>query len=326
MIDPPLESDDEGELTDWLELIALYSVEKSAQLDLVVNAIEIADDSEPEDIAAADEANEALLERMTEEIRQRTESLSAEAYPYEISSNGETLGLRDDLTYGHKAYLSCLVISQSWSAGKLLPPVKLTDQELRDGREKFEILSAVAALGLSGGPSFLLGTNRAGAEGLLARIAEVCQSVKEGAARPELHDDAPEAANDDKVDVLAVEKENDGPPHRGFWFCQSAAGANYKDKPMKNEVERFLEIWFEYRPANALAAVFCPALLSRTEINYETRRLGQIFHRLRMPLHAQRGIELFEADAALLQYVEDTEMPCTWLDAYIERAAQAALQ
>ncbi len=321
MIDPPQESDDPGELADWLELIALLSTERAARFDLVLNAIEIADDAENEDIAAADEASEALVESITEQLRQRKTALTDVAYPFEVAANGEALHLKSDLTYGHRTYLTCLVISHSWRSGKLLPPVSLTNQELRDGRNHFEVLSAVAALGVSGGPSFLLGTNRIGAQGLLERVRSVCEQVGEGMARAEVHAAAPQAANDDKVDVLAVELEVDGPPHRNFWFCQSAAGANFRDKPIQNEIERFMEMWFHERPANTQGAVFCPAAMTSAELLYETRRLGSIFHRMRMPHYAQEGIQILGRDPNLLQYVDNIEAPSVWLDAYLERAA-----
>ena len=322
MIDPPLDSDEPEDKLDWLELVALFASEKTVHIDSVINALEIAEDQEAENIADADVGIETIQNDIAEEVQQRTNALGEESYPYQISSNGETLKLRQGLTYGHKTYLACLVLNHSWATGKLVPPWKLNGPEIRAGRAHFEVFSAVAALGLSGGPSFLLGTNRANAEGLLARIAQVCERVGEGSARPAVHEDAPDAANDDKVDVLAVEMENDAPPHRSFWFCQSAAGADFVNKPIVNEVDRFLELWFFDRPTNTSAAVFCPALLTQTQVNYHTRRLGQIFHRLRMPLHAQRGFALYEQNADLLNYVDDANAPCTWLDQYVERVEQ----
>ncbi len=321
MIEPPLESDEKSELVDWLELVALLSADKSARLDLLVNALDIAEDNEEEDIADADSAREAFIEELTEEIRRREELLSAEAYAFQISDNGECLSIHEELTYGHKTYLACLVLSQSWTIGKLTPPLKLTDDESRAGRNHFEILSAVAALGATGGPSFLLGTNRAGAQGLLNRVAEICELVNEGSARPALHAAAPQAANDDKVDILAVELENDGPPHRNFWFCQSAAGANYTEKPIINEMARFLEIWFQERPVNYQGAIFCPKYMSQTELVYQTHRLGHIYHRLRMPHYAQKGMSILGENPDLLRYVDDTNVPSAWLDAYLERAS-----
>lgn len=319
-IDPPYATDDPSVSADWLELVALLSGDQLARLDLITDAAEIAEDTESEDIADDDTAGEALIETVTEEIRRRNDALNSDAYPFHISKNGEVLRLKSIFTYGHYTYLACLIINHSWTSGKLLDPSKLTKAELHSARNQFETLTAVAAVGLASGPSFLLGTNRKGAQGLLERISHLCDHVSEVRARNELHPAAPVAANDDGVDVIAVEVENDGPPHRSFWLCQSAAGANFSDKPMINEIERFMEIWFEVTPARTYGAIFFPAIVSDQVAIYQSRRLGHLSHRLRMPLYAQRGSEQISADQTLIHFVDDVNAPVTWLNDYFERA------
>lgn len=321
-IDPPEKNSGEVALADWLELVATLSGDRAANLDLIADAADIAEDTEIDDIADDDAANEALIEAVTEEIRRRARVLHEAAYPFRMSANGEVLHLKNDLTYGQDAYLACLVINHSWTSGKLLAPTKLTDAEAREARNHFEILTAVAAIGIANGPAFLLGTNRRGAAGLLQRVSEICAHVGEGRARAALDPAAPARANDDSVDVLAVETENDGPPHRSFWFCQSAAGANFDSKPIINEIEKFMEIWMEVRPAHTNGALFFPAIVDDNFLRYNTRRLGQMYHRLRLPLQAQRGFELLAADAALLHYVDDVNAPKVWLSTYLARAGR----
>lgn len=321
-IDPlsPYEDEEPSELADWLELTAVLSREHVGRLDLVLDSGAMAEDTQADDIAADDAADERRIGDLTEEIARRRNVLDPEAYPFEMSSNGESLRLKGNLTYGQATYLASLVIAHSWNSGKLLRPAKLTEEEIQAARGHFETLTAVAAVGLSKGPSFLLGTNRAGAAGLLKRIAHVCRIVGEGRARSVPDSAAPPRANDDGVDVLAVEKEADGPPHRNFWFCQSASGANYKEKPIStNEIESFLEIWFEARPAKASGALFFPALLDKLQARYLTRQLGHLCHRLRMPRYAQDGFELIQQDRDLIHYVDDVEAPIRWLTAYLER-------
>ena len=319
MIDPPLESDATPVLADWLELVTILSHTKIGHMGEVLNSVDIGEDAEMEDIAAHDAARDSLAEAICEEVTTRQSVLGAHAYPFKISANGETLQLLSDQTYGHLTYLSCLLISQSWKSGKLTSPARLTEEELRKARVIFEVLTAVSAVGLANGPSFLLGTNRRGAAGLLRRMEHLCSTVGEGSARRSLHPAAPGAANDDGVDVLAVDQEVDGPPHRMFWFCQSAAGENYKSKPIVNEIERFMEIWFDQRPANTRGAVFFPATIERRDARYLTRSLGHLCHRLRMPHYAQCGFDLINEDAALLHYVEDISEPCRWLRNCISR-------
>lgn len=318
-IEHPLE-EDAAKLLDWLELTAIFSNSRQASLDLAMNALEIAEDSNEIVIADGDQAAEEVIDSIAEEVRERQEALTESAYPFIMSKNGETLLLVEELTYGHYAYLACLVLNHAWAGGQLLSPSKPTPQELHNGRNEFEVLASVAAIAISnGGPTFLLGTNRIGAQALLDRIAHICAVVNEGSARANLHPDAPPHANDDKIDIITVEREQDGPPHRAFWFCQSAAGKNFDEKPVINEIARFLEIWFDQNPANTSGAVFLPPMLTRSQANYQTRRLGQLFHRRRLPLLAQQGRAHLQADNTLLHFVQDADSPVSWLMSYLDR-------
>ena len=115
MIDPPLESDATPVLADWLELVTILSHTKIGHIGEVLNSADIGEDAEMEDIAAHDAARDSLAEAMCEEFRTRHSVLGADAYPFKISANGETLRLLSNHTYGHLTYLSCLLISQSWN-------------------------------------------------------------------------------------------------------------------------------------------------------------------------------------------------------------------
>ena len=314
MIDPPLASDDPAVLADWLELVTILSTAQVGYLSDVLNSADIAEDAEIEDIAFNDTLRESQAEAITEIILSRRKALGADAYPFEMSANGESVHVLHDRTYGHSTYLVCLMISHSWRSGKLVPPASLRTDELTNARSQFEVLTAVAAVGLAEGPSFLLGTNRNGAQGLQERIAHICNVVGEGRAREVLHPAAPVAANDDGVDVLAVHPEVDGPPHRTFWFCQSASGENYTTKPIVNEIDGFLDIWFSERPANTDGALFFPATIEENLAIYLTPRLGHLCHRLRMPHYAQIGFGMINENQELLQYVDDISSPVSWLE------------
>ena len=319
MIDPPLVSDDPAVLADWLELITILSAEQAGFLSVVLDSADIAQDAEIEDISANDISRDLHAEAITEAIFARRTALGPDAYPFEMSANGECLHITPNRTYGHSTYLACLMISHSWRSGKLVTPASLSNDELTDARIQFEVMTAVAAVGLASGPSFLLGTNRAGAQGLRDRIAHICNTVGEGNAREVLHPAAPAAANDDGVDVLAVHQEIDGPPHRTFWFCQSASGENYPNKPIINQIDGFLDIWFSERPAHTSGALFFPAAVETVRAIYLTRRLGHLCHRLRMPHYAQIGFAMISENVDLIHYVEDIYSPVTWLDQCLVR-------
>ena len=319
MIDPPLASDDPAVLADWLELVTILSAEQVGHLSVVLDSADIAEDAEIEDIAANDITRDLQAEAITENILSRRTALGPDAYPFEMSASGQSVHVTPNRTYGHSTYLACLMISHSWRSGKLVPPASLSAEELTDARTQFEVLTAVAAVGFASGPSFLLGTNRAGAQGLQDRIAHICNMLGEGRAREVLHPSAPAAANDDGVDVLAVDQEIDGPPHRTFWFCQSASGENYTNKPINNQIDGFLDIWFMERPANTNGALFFPAAVETIRAVYLTPRLGHLCHRLRMPHYAQKGFSMINENGELIHYVDDILSPVTWLDECLVR-------
>ena len=319
MIEPPLASDDPPVLADWLELITILSEDQIGLLSVVLDSVDIAEDTEMEDIAASDSNRDSQAEAVAETILSRRTTLGEEAYPFLMSTNGERLQVTPNRTYGHSTYLACLMISHSWRSGKLVAPARLSADELKDARIQFEILTAVAAVGLATGPSFLLGTNRAGAQGLQDRICQICNTVGEGRGRAVLHPAAPEAANDDGVDVLAVHPEIGGPPHRTFWFCQSASGENFANKPIGGIIDGFLDIWFDERPANTSGALFFPSTLDTVRAIYLTPRLGHLYHRLRMPHYAQVGSSMIADDAGLIHYVDDVHSPVVWLNQCLRR-------
>lgn len=319
-LEAPLPETPIDELVDWLELRAFLAPESRASLDEIWNVWEIGQDEEVEEIAEDDAIKEDLYAKLADEVQRRKATIGDAGYPFSIGRNGEYVERVRAERFGQMSYLLCLVIHHSWTGGKLIAPARLRPVELQQARTEFEIISAVAAIGYAdGGPSFLIGTNRAGAQNLLIRVGEICDVVGEGAPRAALHPEAPARANDDGVDVIAVHLENDGPPARSFNFCQAAAGANYEGKPIINLIERFLETWFDIRPPNHDGIIFTPALFAEAETSRLSRTHGRIVHRLRLPTYASRGAEFLAADANLLYYVDDIDSPKTFLENYANR-------
>ncbi|MBH5322382.1 hypothetical protein [Aurantiacibacter sediminis] len=288
------------------------------RLDEIENALDIEQETELEDISEADSLEEDRAALLANEVGRRTNVL-ADAYPFSISENGEKLSFLPELNFGRLSYLICLILNNSWTSGRLQAPLRLTNEELRSARDIFEVVSLFAALGRTGGPGFLLGTNRAGAEALLRRLRDVCEKVGEGRARDAVPAAAPPAANDDGVDIISVELEPDGPPMRVFSFGQSASGQNFKDKPIKNLVEGFLDIWFDTQPQNTEAAMYIPAILDQNDLRYYNGRLGLMIHRPRLAAYAQRGFELYLQNQELVHYVDDVDAPQAFYNAYLRR-------
>lgn len=315
----PLEADEVYDLVDWLELSAILSADCVARLDLIADAFDIGQETENEDIGHEDAKSESIANDLAGEILRRKQALGDDVYPFDISPNGEILKAKNVENYGQSTYLASLVINHSWSSGKLEAPARLTHNEQRTGRIIFEVLSAVAAVGYARGPAFLIGTNRGGANALLGRVQTICEIAGEGHARPAPLEEAPPMVNDDGVDIIAISKEADGPPARSFVFGQSAAGADWVQKSIRIEVENFLATWFDRQPANCEAVIFIPAAPSVLVKTRQSRRLGHILDRLRLPRYAEQGATMIRETDDLLYFVDDFETPINWLNDYFHR-------
>lgn len=310
-------------IVDWLELSALFDERGRARLDTVLNAFEISEDYYDENIAHYDELVESTYSDIAVEIARRGEVLNG-SYPFGISENGEQISLTCIGDVGQTAYLACLIIDHSWSAGLLMRPAKLNGCETIHSRNVFELVATVAASGFANGPAFLVGENRRGASGLLAYVARVCERAREGEARPEPPADAPRSANDDGVDVIALALERDGPPARAFIFGQAASGANWKSKSILVEIENFLETWFSRRPRRFEGIMLVPTILSEQDASRQPRRVGHILHRLRLPRYARRGAMLIEGDPSIVDIAEKLDTVGVWLNQYVVRVREQA--
>lgn len=299
MIASPTVDATEVNLVDWLELNALFDAQGRGYVDQIINSFDFEADFDDPDVADADAAEEDIRNRIAAEVERRRRNLG-NSYPFDVYSVGEIIRYTGCETHGRLAYLVSLLAEHSWKGGLLSGDSRYNGVEQVALRNAFEVIAALAAAGYTRGPAFLIGTNRSGAVALLQRVQEICDHVGEGRARPAVEDFAPPNANDDGVDVIAVQLEQDGPPHSGFYFCQSASGANFREKPITNEIPNFVETWFEIAPVNRRALVVVAAMLSRSELTRQSRRLGHILHRDRVPFYADIGAELAEQGIRLV--------------------------
>ena len=81
-IDAPTATDSYVTLTDWLELMALFSSDGVVKLDGVVSAFEIGADAYSKNIGDADIETEDQLSCLTEEVARRLDALTAVSYTH----------------------------------------------------------------------------------------------------------------------------------------------------------------------------------------------------------------------------------------------------
>lgn len=324
-IDAPTKADSVLVLVDWLELVALFAENRRAKLDAILGAFEIGADTCLTDIAEDDAFEEDYYSLIADEVAKRAGALDDDAYPFEMSENGEMVTLRAELTYGQKSYLMSLIHDNSRGSGKLSGNSQLTKIEAAQGRTLFEIFAVFASHGFcDGGHTFYIGSNRRGAENLLQILDQACLIVQEGVAEKyaNLPVDAPDAVNDGGVDVIAVHQEPNGPPHRCWHFGQAAIGANFTAKSAISALKSFDEVWFSTPPANRAGLMLIGPYLADNVLGFQTRSLGHILDRMRLPKYVQRGRGHFDNDNTKVHYLDDPEAPCVWLDNYLNRVRE----
>ena len=324
----PLPGESVEQLVDWLELSAVLCAGR-VRLDALTGALGIAadnDNTSVDDVGnfdARDQEIESLLSGVFREIERRKHALQ-DAYPFSISSNGEVFSIACDLNFGGYAYLVCLVLHHHWSGfGKIEEPFKATRRELDEGRNILEVFGVFALHSVvEYGHVFYVGRNRHSQEGLLRILQSACEAAGTAAstrAVADIPNFAPEAPNDDQIDIIAIHPEPDGPPPRNWTFVQVAAGKNYHGKGLSGHMDRFFDNWFSMRPVKAITAMVVPFLADKDTLEGDTRSLGSIYHRLRLPKRAQEGYTRHTNSPGRIHYVDEPCIGCDWLDAYRAR-------
>lgn len=289
---PPLDAQPVMQV-DWLELVAFLSRRGVARLDRLTNALAIQGDEDLSDDAEADSIDDDRRALIEDEVEQRVGSLGA-AYPFELSSDGEELRLKPAAhRRGGVFYLLCLIVSHVKKSPILLD-VPSDGEIARVRKEEFQVLATLAIAGALNGPAISMGWPRATDETILDVLQRVTDMSGTGVPRSTPGPEASPAAKDGGMDVIGWQPANNGmPPPLAMWFGQAASGHHWKGKSAVHEAERFLESYFDFRPAtNIAAATVIPHRISDDVQRQLGRYHGHILDRLRTPGAALRGYEL----------------------------------
>lgn len=128
----------------------------------------------------------------------------------------------------------------------------------------------------------------------------------------------------DKVDVFAARIHPDQQPGFLLAAAQVATGRNWKEKSLLGHVEAFKRRWF----ADAPVTRFIPYMIVPFAIDDLTFRdhvsfLGNVLHRLRVPLRVSEARELRDAGVKIEAY-DQLQAVVDWVASYRDRALEAA--
>lgn len=283
---------------DWLESNAFLSVDGQAFCTNIVDTLELSADADRGIAGAAEDVASSAMNRVAE--RQRALS---EAYPFAFDDDGDTVDFRAAKApnVGQTAYLLCLVLSNLRAVSPLLvdPAVHPDAAEERDMRRSFQYFSTAALAAEVGGPAWSFGFPRPDGSGFIEKLTEIWAVIGDGVVEPD--PSAPRQPKDDGVDIFACRDKSDQLPGFLFAAAQVATGKDWKDKSIRYHIRNvFPNRWFARSPATEIVPYhIVPFALPDDTFRDNVRVLGNILHRIRVPLRVREADNLFTNGVAI---------------------------
>ncbi|MHC1791812.1 hypothetical protein [Solidesulfovibrio sp.] len=315
-------------LADWLEFQSIMHGYHEASLDLLWEAMGIAEDApvdafdeeDPDDVIigmSEDTERERVSARVERELERRMEALGP-AYPF-VLEGGVLRFVLDTHKEGQLTYLLCLRLSLPLSEVlelDRLPPINTSNE-----RNLFQHCANLAAAGYLGGKVYAFGWPRPDNTSFLSALSELERCMNgEGVVQPSIPRVALQNPKDDELDVVAWIPHNDGAGCALTLWGQVASGKNWIFKAFNSDrVEQFQHRWYIKHPVlQPVRAIFVPFSLfddvhDRDPGEYvetlqdRTREYGIIFHRYRLPVCVQRAFDRAD-EVSVMKALPSTEV------------------
>lgn len=314
-IDPPTLQLDIGQLTDWLELSALFSEFGVVRVDALIGSLKQLAEIQEDDIGEADKAAERFLEGIENEIIVREKHLG-ETYPFHLGEDAEELQIADNwVEERFSFYLVCLITSHVTNSPILrVPPVGSLLTQLRT--RIFQVLSTLALAGLANGPAISVGWPRLRGESIVELMHRASTNGSGFDVRDPPGAYVPPAEKDGGIDVMAWTSEITPPPSILF-FGQAASGNNWPGKPVSEYARVFESNYLQdIMTGNRGHATIIPFRV--LDMNFwKAQNLAHrtVIDRLRLPPHAYKGLQRARS-GTMVDEADQIECVIAWLQAY----------
>ena len=305
---------------DFLELSALFSKEDQSFSQDIIRTLELAAEAEYDDVDTEvrirEDAAIGAVNRMS--TRQRVLSKS---YPFELDNDGEVIFFSGDLNdLGQTAYLVSLILSNLKSITPLLGghDVHPTDAEVDNLRKYFQYFATAAIAAEVGGPAWSFGSPRPDKSGFLRKLSEIWETLKDGEVGADAS--APKSPKDDRIDIFAWRRHEDGLPGFLLIAAQVASGKDWNSKSIKGHViDAFPKRWFKRLPASTMIPYHViPFTLPDESFRDEVNQFGIVLHRLRVPPRVSEAVDLVQMGVRVEAFhlLGDASQ---WIQSYVER-------
>lgn len=277
-VSAPLEQSTRSVAADWVEIQALLD-ESGANEQRLIRSQSVQRepdhgelltdiDSEPIDEEILEPENDALSERVYEELSYR-ERVLGELYPFVLSSEYGKWSLRrreattEAVQAAHSCYICCLLVSAIHSE---LLPLRNDHELFKSSAEAIQIASYLTAAEILGGRAYWFGFPRPDGSGMLRAIQDLVQEMGTGVA-PEARPTGLSAhAADGTVDIVAWRPFRDGQPASVVAYGQVASGRNWSTKPIKSFIDGHFFPWFVKSPSHKHVEMLFVPILQHQEL------------------------------------------------------------
>ena len=333
---------DSDEVTDWnisadyIELLAYFNKDSLALFTDLINAIEIATEQDRQGTNIEMVYREEILDETRKVIHRRAELLE-DAYPFSMDSSEDSImytgNSSSDVSmpeiFGQAAYMISLVLSNRPPVRQVLDTekVEIDDNEVVIVRRYFQYFATAALAGEINGSAWSFGFPRPNRSGFLKALRAIWEEIKDGKVNP--NPGAPKKANDDKIDVFAARKHNDGYP--GFLLAvgQVATGKNWREKSILGYVIQnggFKIKWFLPQPVtNFICYHIVPftfadfTVAKRFEFSNDCAEFGNILHRVRIPYRVKEACHMHKKGRVTIQAIDKLGEAVSWIEEYKKR-------
>ena len=309
---------------DFLELAAFFAADGFARTSDIANEASIGADEEPSDLD--DEMRDGVEETISlviERLQNRYDVLGS-AYPFLLDPKGQILTFRPaEGSLGQGAYVLSLVLSNLQTPILYGSRLRPEDTEIHRLRELFQYMSTAALAAEIQGVAWSFGSPRPDGSSFLAKLEEIWSTFEDGRVRPQ--PDASAHAKDDRVDVFAARLHADR--QAGFLFAtaQVATGQDWREKTLLGHGDGFKHLWFAggVPVTRFIPYMIVPFAIDDQKFRTCVSRLGNVLHRLRVPLRVSEAGKLVDAGINIEAYDRLHEV-VDWVIDYRDRAREAA--
>ncbi len=271
---PPSSKDEEHELADFAELLAIKNGSVSSR-EIVSYLSKLCDNHE--NVGCDDDESETTdeMEEVMAELDRRMKACGS-GYPFTLAHSGSTLRHENGCTNPRSTIYRYLLLATRLNMKSARVHKRI------DGTKLLEDLSAVVIKNYLGSRSRSLVFGTAVSGGFAKKISGLCQELREGGQfkNPDI-DDVDE--NDGGIDTVGWVPFSDRKRGQLIVFGQCKTGTNWRDETVKLRPDDFVRLWMSDPPLlTPIRAFFIAESAEQGHWVKHATKAGLLFDRCRL--------------------------------------------